>query len=118
MDPVLNSNVVENQACKIENSKDQDDKSVEIISHGAMFSPYKSTLQREFSEEDRKYESQRKRSKRLTEWKWSQVINLDDSEEDDKEEELEDTADSSAKKKTELKIPQVSIQKRNRFHSA
>ncbi|MFS8002085.1 hypothetical protein Hanom_Chr13g01197971 [Helianthus anomalus] len=52
MDPVLNSNVVENQACKIENSKDHGDKSVEIISHGAMFSPYKSNLQRQFSEEE------------------------------------------------------------------
>uniref|UniRef100_A0A251U558 Uncharacterized protein n=1 Tax=Helianthus annuus TaxID=4232 RepID=A0A251U558_HELAN len=128
MDPVLNSNVVKNQACKIENSKNQlheehaskdhGDKSIEIISHGAMFSPYKSNLQREFSEEDRKYESQRKRSKRLSEWKWSEVISLDDSEEDDQEEELEDTTDSSIKKKTELKFPQVSIQKRNRFHSA
>ncbi|KAJ0937395.1 hypothetical protein HanRHA438_Chr03g0141711 [Helianthus annuus] len=84
-------------------------KNVEIISHGAMFSSCKSNLQREFSEDDRKYESQRKRFKRLSEWKWSEVINLDDSEEDDKEEELEDTVDSSTKKKTELKIPQVSI---------
>ncbi|KAF5782130.1 hypothetical protein HanRHA438_Chr11g0504601 [Helianthus annuus] len=99
-------------------SKDDGDKSVEIISYGHMFSPYKSHLQREFSEEDRTFEAQRKRYKRLSEWKWSQVINLDDSKEDDKEEELEDTTDSSSKKKTELKIPQVSIQKRNRFHSA
>ncbi|KAJ0480985.1 hypothetical protein HanIR_Chr13g0637691 [Helianthus annuus] len=53
-----------------------------------MFSPYKSNLQREFSEEDQKFETQRKRSERLSEWKWSKVINLDDSEENDKEEEL------------------------------
>ncbi|MFS7888954.1 hypothetical protein Hanom_Chr00s000002g01601101 [Helianthus anomalus] len=83
-----------------------------------MFSPYKSHLQHEFTEEDRTCEAQRMRYKRLSEWKWSQVINLDDSEEDDKKEELEDTADSSAKKKTELKILQVSIQNKNRFHSA
>ena len=30
--------------------QDHGDKSVEIISHGAMFSSYKSNLQREFSE--------------------------------------------------------------------
>ncbi|KAM0046934.1 hypothetical protein Hdeb2414_s0009g00322421 [Helianthus debilis subsp. tardiflorus] len=96
--------------------QDHGDKCVEIISHGVMFSRYNSNLLREFSEEDLKYESQRKRPKRLSEWKWSQVINLYDSEEDDKEE-LEDTTDSSTKKKTELKIPQVSIQKRNIFHS-
>ena len=66
---------------------------------------------------DRKFETQRKRSKRLSEWKWSEVINLDDSEDNDKEEELEDTADSSTNQKTRLKIPRVSIQKRNRFHA-
>ncbi|KAF5798999.1 hypothetical protein HanXRQr2_Chr07g0299561 [Helianthus annuus] len=32
-------------------SKDDGDKSVEIISYGHMFSPYKSHLQREFTEE-------------------------------------------------------------------
>ncbi|KAF5795045.1 hypothetical protein HanXRQr2_Chr08g0335171 [Helianthus annuus] len=104
----LNSPVVE-QA-----SKDDGDKSVDIISYGAMFSPYKSNLQREFSEE---FESQRKRSKRLSQWKWSEVINLDDSEDNNKEEELEDTADSNTNQKTRLKIPRVSIQKRNRFHA-
>ncbi|MFS7980093.1 hypothetical protein Hanom_Chr10g00935281 [Helianthus anomalus] len=57
----LNNPVVE-QA-----SKDDSDKSVDIISYGAMFSPYKSNLQRDFSEEDRKFETQRKRSKRLSE---------------------------------------------------
>ncbi|KAJ0857322.1 hypothetical protein HanRHA438_Chr13g0588751 [Helianthus annuus] len=75
------------------------DKSVDIISYGAMFSSYKSNLQREFSKDDRKFETQRKRSKRLSEWKWSEVINLDDSEDNDKEEELEDTADSSTNQK-------------------
>ncbi|KAM0051106.1 hypothetical protein Hdeb2414_s0007g00231501 [Helianthus debilis subsp. tardiflorus] len=39
---------------------DDGDNSVEIISYGAMFSPYKPKLQRQFSEEDRKYENQRK----------------------------------------------------------
>ncbi|KAF5786748.1 hypothetical protein HanXRQr2_Chr10g0444671 [Helianthus annuus] len=72
MDPVLNSIVAKNQACEVENSKiqlhdehanlnnsfvkqaskDDGDKSVDIISYGAMFSLYKSNLQREFSEED------------------------------------------------------------------
>ncbi|KAJ0717067.1 putative malate dehydrogenase [Helianthus annuus] len=61
--------------------------------------PYKSKLQRQFSEEDRKYENQKKRSKRLSEWKWVEVINLDDSENDEKEDELDDTADSSTNKK-------------------
>ncbi|KAJ0581915.1 hypothetical protein HanHA300_Chr04g0146531 [Helianthus annuus] len=95
MDPVLNSIVAKNQVCEIENSeiqshdehanlnnpfveqasKDYGDKSVDIISYGAMFSPYKSNLQREFSEENRKFETQKKRSKRLSEWKWSDVIN-------------------------------------------
>ncbi|KAJ0879928.1 hypothetical protein HanRHA438_Chr10g0457141 [Helianthus annuus] len=71
MDPVLNSIVAKNQACEVENSKiqlhdehanlnnsfvkqaskDDGDKSVDIISYGAMFSLYKSNLQREFSEE-------------------------------------------------------------------
>ncbi|KAF5787334.1 hypothetical protein HanXRQr2_Chr10g0451571 [Helianthus annuus] len=146
MDPVMNSVVAKNQACEIENSKiqlhehanlnnpvvEQASKvlillvfkcmfycriSVDIISYGTMFSPYKFNLQRDFSEEDRKFETQRKRSKRLSEWKWSEIINLDDSEDNDKEEELEDTVDSSTNQKTRLKLPRVSIQKRNRFHA-
>ncbi|KAF5773388.1 hypothetical protein HanXRQr2_Chr13g0588071 [Helianthus annuus] len=99
---------------------DDGDKSVDIVSYGAMFSPYKSNLQREFSEcnfKDRKFETQRKSSKRLSEWKWSVVINLDDSDDNDKEKELEDTANSSTNQKTRLKIPRVSIHKRNRFHA-
>ncbi|KAJ0525671.1 putative transcription factor interactor and regulator CCHC(Zn) family [Helianthus annuus] len=80
-------------------SQDDGDNSVEIISYGAMINPYKSKLQRQFSEEDRKYENQKKRSKRLSEWKWVEVINLDDSEDDEKENELDDTADSSTNKK-------------------
>ncbi|MFS7979663.1 hypothetical protein Hanom_Chr10g00930391 [Helianthus anomalus] len=95
-------------------SKDDGDKSVEIISYGHMFSPYKSHLQREFTEEDKKCEAQRKRYKRLSEWKWSDVVDLDDSDDDDKSEEFKDTADSNDK--TRLKIPRVSIQKRNRYH--
>ncbi|KAF5778432.1 hypothetical protein HanXRQr2_Chr12g0547391 [Helianthus annuus] len=71
MDTVLNSIVAKNQVCKIENSKiqlhdeyanlnnlvveqaskDDSDKSVDILSYGAMFSSYKSNLEREFSEE-------------------------------------------------------------------
>ncbi|KAJ0481918.1 hypothetical protein HanIR_Chr13g0648161 [Helianthus annuus] len=114
MEPVLNSLDVRKQACDIEKSKiqhtnlntavveqafDDGDNSVEIISYGAMFSPYKSKFQRQFSKEDRKYENQKKRSKRLSEWKWVEVINLDDSEDDEKEDELDDTADSSTNKK-------------------
>ncbi|KAJ0539985.1 hypothetical protein HanRHA438_Chr00c33g0855311 [Helianthus annuus] len=53
---------------------DDGDKIVDIISYGAMFSPYKSNIQLEFSEEDQKFETQRKRSKRFFEWKWSEVI--------------------------------------------
>ncbi|KAJ0699558.1 hypothetical protein HanOQP8_Chr10g0357191 [Helianthus annuus] len=99
MEPVLNSLDAKKQACDIEKSKDDGDNSVEIISYGATFSPYKSKLQRQFSEEDRKYENQKKRSKRLSKWKWVEVINLDDSEDDEKEDELDDTADSSTNKK-------------------
>ncbi|KAF5764044.1 hypothetical protein HanXRQr2_Chr15g0687441 [Helianthus annuus] len=66
---------------------------------------------------DRKFETQRKISKRFSEWKWSEVMNLDDSDNNDKEEELENTVDSSTNQKTKLKIPRVSIQKRNRFHA-
>ncbi|KAF5799711.1 hypothetical protein HanXRQr2_Chr07g0307701 [Helianthus annuus] len=72
MDPVLNLIVAKNQACEIENFKiqlhdehanlnnpvaeqaskdDDDDTSVDIISYGAMFSPYKFNLQHEFNEE-------------------------------------------------------------------
>ncbi|KAJ0838796.1 hypothetical protein HanPSC8_Chr14g0599051 [Helianthus annuus] len=65
MDPVLNSIVLKDQACEIENFKVDGVKSVDIICYGAMFSPYKSNLQREFSEEYRKFETQRKKSKRL-----------------------------------------------------
>ncbi|KAJ0702306.1 hypothetical protein HanPI659440_Chr14g0527981 [Helianthus annuus] len=65
-----------------------------------MFSPYKYNLQREFSEEEQKFETQRKISKRLSEWKWSEVNNLDDSEHHDKEDVLEDTADSSTNQNT------------------
>ncbi|MFS8033110.1 hypothetical protein Hanom_Chr17g01565601 [Helianthus anomalus] len=92
-------------------------KSVYIISYGAMFSPYKSNLQREFSEDDQKFETQRKRYERLSEWKWSAVINLDDSEDNYKEEQLEDTPDSKTNQKTRLKVHPVSIQKRNEFHA-
>ncbi|MFS7986585.1 hypothetical protein Hanom_Chr11g01012091 [Helianthus anomalus] len=62
------------------------DKSIEIIGYGHMFSSYKSHLQREFIEEDRKCEAQRKRYKRLSEWKWSDMVDLDDSDDDDKAE--------------------------------
>ncbi|KAJ0797864.1 hypothetical protein HanPI659440_Chr04g0178571 [Helianthus annuus] len=75
MDPVLNLIVAKNQACEIENSKiqlhdehanlnnpvveqaskDDGDKNVDIISYGAMFTPYKFNLQHEFSEEDQKF---------------------------------------------------------------
>ncbi|KAM0063029.1 hypothetical protein Hdeb2414_s0003g00086371 [Helianthus debilis subsp. tardiflorus] len=96
---VLNSLDAKKQACDIEKSKDDGDNSVENISYGAMFSPYKSKLQRQFSEEDRKYENRKKRSKRLSELNWVEVINLDDSEDDEKEDELDDTADSSTNKK-------------------
>ncbi|KAJ0494348.1 hypothetical protein HanIR_Chr12g0596451 [Helianthus annuus] len=82
MEPVLNSLDAKKQACDIEKSKDDGDNRVE------MFSPYKSKLQRQFSEEDRKYENQKKRSMRLSEWKWVDVINLDDSEDDEKEDEI------------------------------
>ncbi|KAJ0548874.1 hypothetical protein HanIR_Chr08g0388761 [Helianthus annuus] len=51
MDPDRNSIVAKNQVCEIENSKDDGYKSVDIISYGAMFSPYKSNLQREFSKD-------------------------------------------------------------------
>ncbi|MFS8013563.1 hypothetical protein Hanom_Chr14g01334411 [Helianthus anomalus] len=125
MEPVLNSLDAKIQAFDIEKSKiqhtnlntpvveqaffimllfgvllyDDSDNSVEIIFYGAMFSPYKSNLQRQFSKEDQKYENQKKISKRLSEWKWVEVIILDDSEDDEKEDELNDTADSSTNKK-------------------
>ncbi|KAL9997578.1 hypothetical protein Hdeb2414_s0615g00924601 [Helianthus debilis subsp. tardiflorus] len=66
MKPVLDSLDAKKQACDIEKSKiqhtnlnipvveqafDDGDNSAEIISYGAMFSPYKSKLQRQFSEE-------------------------------------------------------------------
>ncbi|KAM0049687.1 hypothetical protein Hdeb2414_s0008g00288841 [Helianthus debilis subsp. tardiflorus] len=104
MEPVLNSLDAKNKHAILKNIRSDDgDNSVEIISYGAMFSPYKSKLQRQFSEEDWKYENQKKRSKRLSEWKWVEVINLDDSEDDEKEDELDDTADSSTNKKNESK---------------
>ncbi|MFS7888595.1 hypothetical protein Hanom_Chr00s000001g01597071 [Helianthus anomalus] len=61
------------------------DNSVEIIYYGTIFSPYKSDLHR--------------RSKKLPELKWSQVI-LDDSDDNYEEDVLEDTADSSTNIKT------------------
>ncbi|KAJ0895139.1 hypothetical protein HanPSC8_Chr09g0397001 [Helianthus annuus] len=69
MDPDLNSIVAKGQFCYIaaiqlhderanlnntfveQVSKDDGDKSIDIISYGAMFSPYKSNLQCEFSED-------------------------------------------------------------------
>ncbi|KAJ0602608.1 hypothetical protein HanIR_Chr03g0141641 [Helianthus annuus] len=84
MDPILNSIVAKCQFCYIatiqfhdehanlnntfveQASKDDSDKIIDIISYGAMFSPYKFNLQCEFSEDDQKFETQRKRSKRLS----------------------------------------------------
>ncbi|KAJ0593510.1 hypothetical protein HanRHA438_Chr00c01g0842921 [Helianthus annuus] len=67
MDPDLNSIVAKGQFCYIaalhderanlnntfveQASMDDGDKSVDIISYGAMFSPYKFNLQCEFSED-------------------------------------------------------------------
>ncbi|MFS7928033.1 hypothetical protein Hanom_Chr04g00316171 [Helianthus anomalus] len=67
MNPVLNSIVAKFQFCYIaalhdehnnlnntfveQASKDDGDKSIHIIFYGAMFSPYKSNLQCEFSED-------------------------------------------------------------------
>ncbi|MFS7929824.1 hypothetical protein Hanom_Chr04g00336961 [Helianthus anomalus] len=123
MDTIPNSTIWKDQTCEIEASKvnliqlhdkhttlnkpialqaskDDGEKSVDIICYGATFSPYKSDLQREFSEDNQKFETQTKRSKRLSGWKWSEFINLDDSNDNNKENELEDTADSKTNKKT------------------
>ncbi|KAK1429981.1 hypothetical protein QVD17_12375 [Tagetes erecta] len=101
-------------------SKADSGSSVEIINHGLIVSPYKSDLEREWSEEDRIFEQQNKiyenrikRVKRLNEeWNWSEVIELDGSNEEEKN--LFKNYTNSAMKKSPLKIPKVSIQKRTR----
>ncbi|MFS7914104.1 hypothetical protein Hanom_Chr02g00149471 [Helianthus anomalus] len=97
MDPIQNSTLLKDQACEIEAckvsllhdehtnlnkpnliqaSKDDGKKSVDIICYGAILCPYKSDIQRKFSQDDWKFEIQRKRTKRLSEWKWSSVFNF------------------------------------------
>ncbi|KAI3803453.1 hypothetical protein L1987_31605 [Smallanthus sonchifolius] len=61
-------------------SKDSD--SVEIISFGPNFSPYKSQFEREFSEEMRHFEKHRKRKKALIDWKWDNVVDISSSDYD------------------------------------
>ncbi|KAJ0803063.1 hypothetical protein HanPI659440_Chr03g0135811 [Helianthus annuus] len=143
MDPVLNLIVAKNQACEIENSMirlhdehaNLNNQVVEQASNVLILLVFKmivikvlilflmvqclviTSLIFNMNLVKRSFETQRKRFKRLSEWKWSEVINLDDSEDNVKEEELEDTTDSSINQNTRLKIPRVSIQKRNGFHA-
>lgn len=63
------------------------------------------------------FETQRKRSKKLFEWKWSQIIDLVGFDDNDEEGILEDTVDPSTNLKTQFEIPWVSIQKHKRFHA-
>ncbi|KAF5801980.1 hypothetical protein HanRHA438_Chr06g0263701 [Helianthus annuus] len=114
-----------------------DSGSVEIISVGP-FSPYKSQLFREFSEEIRRIERQRKRSRDLLYWNWDDVVSISSSNEEiefidmtvdadvdevigqsgfdqfsDSEDEVDDTADSLESYNRKLKVPKVSIHRRS-----
>ncbi|KAJ0680333.1 hypothetical protein HanPI659440_Chr16g0623051 [Helianthus annuus] len=88
-----------------------DSGSVEIISVGP-FSPYKSHLSCEFSEEIRRIERQRKRSRDLLYWNWDDVSGFDQFS--DSEDEVDDTADSLESYNRKLKVPKVSIHRRSR----
>ncbi|MFS7936560.1 hypothetical protein Hanom_Chr05g00417001 [Helianthus anomalus] len=88
-----------------------DSGSVEIISVGP-FSPYKSHLSREFSEEIRRIERQRKRSRDLLYWNLDDVSGFDQFS--DSEDEVDDTADSLESYNRKLKVPKVSIHRRSR----
>ncbi|KAL8193714.1 hypothetical protein R6Q57_026406 [Mikania cordata] len=65
---------------KLENPIEEETSSVEIISYGQCFSPYKSQLHRQFSEEDRKMEKDIKRMNALLKWRWDLVIDVDELE--------------------------------------
>ncbi|KAI3694092.1 hypothetical protein L1987_77051 [Smallanthus sonchifolius] len=56
--------------------------SVEIISFGANFSPYKSQFEREFIEEMRHFEKHRKRKRALMNWKWDDVVDVSSSDDE------------------------------------
>ncbi|KAI3785687.1 hypothetical protein L1987_44811 [Smallanthus sonchifolius] len=56
--------------------------SVEIISFGANFSPYKSQFEREFMEEMRHFEKQGKRKRALMNWKWDDVVDINSSDDE------------------------------------
>ncbi|KAI3803029.1 hypothetical protein L1987_31177 [Smallanthus sonchifolius] len=56
--------------------------SVEIISFGANFSPYKSQFEREFIEEMRHFEKHGKRKRALLNWKWDDVVDISSSDDE------------------------------------
>ncbi|XP_021987019.1 uncharacterized protein LOC110926785 isoform X1 [Helianthus annuus] len=111
-----------NQICSpMKDSPKTDSGSVEIISYGQYFSPFKSEMHREVIEQFQNIEKQAKRKHALLTWKWDEVIDITQSEDsngqkdaskakqqDDLESELSDTADSLDSPLKRSKIPRIS----------
>ncbi|KAJ0878681.1 hypothetical protein HanRHA438_Chr10g0442531 [Helianthus annuus] len=110
-----------NQICSpMKDSPKTDSGSVEIISYGQYFSPFKSEMHREVIEQFQNIEKQAKRKHALLTWKWDEVIDITQSEDsngqkddfkakqqDDLESELSDTADSLDSPLKRSKIPRI-----------
>ncbi|KAJ0444191.1 hypothetical protein HanIR_Chr16g0829081 [Helianthus annuus] len=108
-----------NQICSpMKDSPKTDSGSVEIISYGQYFSPFKSEMHREVIEQN--IEKQAKRKHALLTWKRDEVIDITQSEDsngqkddfkakqqDDLESELSDTADSLDSPLKRSKIPRI-----------
>ncbi|KAL8237007.1 hypothetical protein R6Q59_018088 [Mikania micrantha] len=77
----------DNKIKKLEDPVEEDTSSVEIISYGHCFSPYKSQLHRQFSKEDRKMEMDIKQMNAFLKWRWDLVINVDELEDVSQKEE-------------------------------
>ncbi|KAL4579450.1 hypothetical protein LXL04_015598 [Taraxacum kok-saghyz] len=95
-------NVISSDACKV--LQVSDDNSVEIIEYASCFSPYKSQLSREFSEEMEKWEKMLKRKRAL-----ANVISISDDDEA-----AEDEVESS--EEVDTATSSVSVSKRRRVY--
>ncbi|MFS8016144.1 hypothetical protein Hanom_Chr15g01364971 [Helianthus anomalus] len=67
--------------CEVDGSTMKTDSgSVEIISYGQYFSPFKSEMHREVFEQFQNIEKQAKRKHVLLTWKWDEIIDITKSE--------------------------------------